>query len=573
MEVVQQSNVKIPNSVMVSGLSGTEADEELFDFLKQYGSIQRIIPVNTPGTDRGKQVIVEYVHGTAVQSLSSLLPHKVLSKTLTDVLYLIEALPAVYTPVVSKTATQTYLAELRDIAKQTGKDFATVLREELTSIGKAVDSDNTDTQAEHMEPDLPDTPDSHVPVAAVQVSSQPCGAPEQQIQPPGWSWSPPPVPSEKRATALSFADVSPPELQKVIVEHIVRTEDAATQMMHNSPRLRPFSGRCPRPSNEVDYETWRSNVELLLKDTRQPDLQKARRLLESLSSPAIDIVKHLTFESPPSVYLEILDSAYGTVEDGDDLFAKYLNTMQNHGEEPSTYLQRLQVMLNTTFRRGGVGAGDLDRQLLKQFIRGCWDNHLIAELQLEQKKQNPPTFAGLLLLLRTAEDKRASKASRMKQHLSASRPRVLSHYQGVAPCSLETYPPSLSVDHSTPEIQQIKKQIADLQSQLTRFTQKSSERAEKTQSLKLKAPNSTTVKPPLDSSRLHKIQAPDQVTNNSRNRPKAWYCFRCGEDGHIKPQCESGPNPSLVALKRRQLKERQLAWDTRKGITDCDTLN
>lgn len=94
-------------------------------------------------------------------------------------------------------------------------------------------------------------------------------------------------------------------MQKVIVEHILRNEDTAVQMQ-TALRLRLFSGRCPRPNNEVDYETWRSNVELLLKDTKQPDLSK---LLESLSSPAIDIVKHLAPDSLPNVYLEILDSA------------------------------------------------------------------------------------------------------------------------------------------------------------------------------------------------------------------------------------------------------------------------
>ena len=121
---------------------------------------------------------------------------------------------------------------------------------------------------------------------------------------------------------------------------------------------------------------------LLLKDTRQSDLHKSRKLLESLLSPAIDIVKHLTPETPPSVYLEILDSAFSTVEDGDDLFTKYLNMMQDSGEKPSSYLQRLQVMLNTTFRRGGVAASELDRQLLRQFVTGCWDNTLISELQI-----------------------------------------------------------------------------------------------------------------------------------------------------------------------------------------------
>lgn len=67
--------------------------------------------------------------------------------------------------------------------------------------------------------------------------------------------------------------------------------------VHTPLQLRPFSGRYPHPSNEVNYETWCANVELLLKDTKQTDLYKSHKLIESLSSPAIDIVKHLKPES------------------------------------------------------------------------------------------------------------------------------------------------------------------------------------------------------------------------------------------------------------------------------------
>ncbi|XP_013855936.1 modulator of apoptosis 1, partial [Austrofundulus limnaeus] len=363
-----------------------------------------------------------------MQSLLPSLPYRLNSKTKTDVTYHIRALANVYTPVASKTATQTYLSELKDIAKQTGKDFAAVLREELSLISETVDLDHSESQDEDAEQNLPDTPEQNAPENAAHVSLLPIMAPQQHVQ---HHWSSPSTPSkEKTQPALKLSDVNPSDIQKVIVEHIVRNEDSALQV-HTSLRLRPFSGRVPRPNSEVDYETWRSNVELLLKDMTQSDLYKSRKLLESLLSPAIDIVKHLTPDSPFSAYLEILDSAFGTVEDGDDLFAKYLNTMQDNGEKPSAYLQRLQVMLSTTLRRGGVIASDLDRHLLRQFVRGCWDNILIAELQLEQKKQNPPTFAELLLLLRTAEDKRSSKASRMKQHFNVSKPRVSSHYQGV----------------------------------------------------------------------------------------------------------------------------------------------
>lgn len=116
MEVVQTSGVKIPNSLLISGITDTEADEELYDFLKQYGSIQRKLPVDLPHSD-GPQIIVEYTYGTAVQSLSPLVPSKLISKAQPKVTYHIKALARVYTPAVSQSVTDVYLTELKEIAK------------------------------------------------------------------------------------------------------------------------------------------------------------------------------------------------------------------------------------------------------------------------------------------------------------------------------------------------------------------------------------------------------------------------------------------------------------------------
>lgn len=60
-----------PRDFVSGGLAGTEADEEPFDFPKEFCSIQRAIPVDSE-SESAKQVIVEYVYGTAIQSLSSL---------------------------------------------------------------------------------------------------------------------------------------------------------------------------------------------------------------------------------------------------------------------------------------------------------------------------------------------------------------------------------------------------------------------------------------------------------------------------------------------------------------------
>ena len=188
------------NSVIVSGIAGTETDEELYDYMKQYGSIQRVIPVDFAEPASGKQVVVEYVYGTAIQSLLPSLPYRLNSKTQTDVTYHIRALASIYTPVASKPATQTYLSELKDIAKQTGKDFAAVLREELSVISETVNLDHSETQDEDMEQNSPDTPEQHDPENAAQASPLPSKALEQHVQ---QHLSPPPTPSKEKDTACS----------------------------------------------------------------------------------------------------------------------------------------------------------------------------------------------------------------------------------------------------------------------------------------------------------------------------------------------------------------------------------
>lgn len=84
-----------------------------------------------------------------------------------------------------------------------------------------------------------------------------------------------------------------------------------------------FSGKITQPSNEADYDTWRSNVDLFLTDPPVSDLNRSCKILESLLPPAADIVKHLGPQALPSAYLELLDSAYDTVADGEECFASF----------------------------------------------------------------------------------------------------------------------------------------------------------------------------------------------------------------------------------------------------------
>ncbi|KAK7881963.1 hypothetical protein WMY93_028137 [Mugilogobius chulae] len=374
-----------------------------------------------------------------------MLPYRFVSedKSLT---YEISELSTVCATQVEQVTTNTYLRELENVAKLTGKDYAEVLKDVMSLLGHSVAELGSKLTEDAGEAMLDTSPSTGAP----PVVTPP--APEQSKALPDRS-------AQSRPTLPPTPDLNPPEIQRYVVEHIVKNEDSA--MLHfSAQRLRAFSGRLPRPQNENDYETWRSTVDLMLNDPSISDLQRSRRIFESLLPPAADLVKHLTLETPAAVYIHTLDSAYGTVQDGDELYAKFMDTFQNAGEKPSSYLQRLQAALTVAVKRGGVPPAEVDKRLLNQFCRGCWDNTLISELQLKQRKSTPPSFSDLLLLLRTEEDREAAKLLRMKQHLGPAKVKSQAQYAYSQP----------EEKSQTATLEQLTRQLADIQRQLTALT-------------------------------------------------------------------------------------------------------
>ncbi|XP_046722634.1 zinc finger CCHC domain-containing protein 12-like [Silurus meridionalis] len=308
---------------------------------------------------------------------------------------------------------------------------------------------------------------------------------------------------------------------------------------------------------ESDYDTWRSNVEFHLTDANLSARHIVRKIVESLSPPATNVVKHLGLNATPRDYISLLDSAYGVVDDGDELFAKFLNTNQNTGEKPSSYLQRLQLVLNKVISRGGIVASDLERQLIKQFCRGCWDNSLITNLQLEQKKHNPPSFSEFLLLLRTEEDRQAAKSSRMKQHLGLSKTKAQA-------CSLTTkdyvtndMDNAIAADAtSSASTHNLEKQLTQLQAQVASLKASLSGNSNQT------ATKKTRPKAKVSTEENTLCSGDLKLTK----KPRPGYCFKCGEDGHIASSCSNEPNYDLVEVKRNQFKQKQKAWENQNKL-------
>ncbi|KAG7453802.1 paraneoplastic antigen Ma3-like [Solea senegalensis] len=473
MDIFEERGIKIPNAVLIKEATKTETDDEVVDFLQQYGSILKFERIDDePDSVFHQSIVVEYNSTAAVVALRPLLPY-IYECDGDDVTYKILDLSTVCAHEVGRSQTKNYLSELQKVAKWTGQDFAVVLNGVMSLFGQSV------TQLDPTATDVETSLDDGKPPSAVIVNlSTPAllsaatfghslgpASSDQSTEPRTRAQPDPTAQHASRSSlpAMSHANLNPPEVQRYVVEHIVKNSDSA---MHPAQRLRTFSGRSPRTQTESDYDTWRSGVELLLQDPAVSDLQRSRRIFDSLLPPAADVIKHLKPDTPPTVYLQTLDSAYGTVQDGDELYAKFMDTFQDAGEKPSHYLQRLQVALNQAVKRGGVLNKDFDRHLLTQFCRGCWDNSLIIELQLKQRKHNPPSFAEFLLLLRTEEDRDAAKTIRMKQHLGSSRPRAATNMQ-------YAYTDSAGkgeIAALTNITQQLAPQLADIQKQLANLT-------------------------------------------------------------------------------------------------------
>lgn len=56
MEVIEQENVKVPNSLIVSGITNTERDNDLTEHLSRYGRIGRIVRIDSPESTYHKNV-------------------------------------------------------------------------------------------------------------------------------------------------------------------------------------------------------------------------------------------------------------------------------------------------------------------------------------------------------------------------------------------------------------------------------------------------------------------------------------------------------------------------------------
>ncbi|KAL1274974.1 hypothetical protein QQF64_027788 [Cirrhinus molitorella] len=265
-----------------------------------------------------------------MQSLHPLLPLNLESSSNPSTIFQVRALAAEYVPPASRTATETYLEQLKAIAKESGRPFHSVFQEEFKKLGEihSVDQPLTESvEAAHLQPKsspfISESPNVKVTDGQSSDPKNPTKGGIVYVSP-----SSPETTTDDNPVTTCFPSpiniVENPHVQRMVVEHVVKASEAMLSPQ-TSVRLRVFSGKSPRPPNEPDFDTWRASVDYLLNDPSISDLHRTRKILDSLLPPAADIVKHVRSPALPAVYLGLLESVYGSVEDGDELLAKFMS--------------------------------------------------------------------------------------------------------------------------------------------------------------------------------------------------------------------------------------------------------
>lgn len=243
MDVIEAENVKIPNSVLVDGLTGEAIDNEVIEYLGQHGPIGRIIKVTSSEARFKDTTIVEFKSGEPIQFLQSTLPCRWPTSN-PNITNHIQCLSDLYAADRGSTLTHIYLAELKGVAKLSGADFEKVLLEELTRIHESTKSQTAEPGMSKTDPGPQLTSD----ITSAEVLTNLTQTPVK------WSLThehdslslivgAEALPSPKKpALYLSSEQLTSPEVQKMVVEHVIRNTDVVSQY-HGV-----FLGKLPVPA-------------------------------------------------------------------------------------------------------------------------------------------------------------------------------------------------------------------------------------------------------------------------------------------------------------------------------------
>lgn len=198
----------------------------------------------------------------------------------------------------------------------------------------------------------------------------------------------------------------PAEILKCILDNVI--QPLVESIWYK--KLTLFSGRdIPGPGEET-FDSWLEHSNEIIDEWQVADTEKRRRLMESLRGPAADVVRILKTNNPAittAECLKALEQVFGSVESSRAAQVRFLNTYQNPGEKLSSYVIRLEPLLQKVVEKGAIDKDNVNQARLEQVIAGA--NHSGAirrQLWLTGAAERPaPNLFQLLVQIREEEAK------------------------------------------------------------------------------------------------------------------------------------------------------------------------
>lgn len=295
-------------------------------------------------------------------------------------------------------------------------------------------------------------------------------------------------------------------------------------------KLKPFSGKKTPANGELDYRHWR-RAAVRIKEDAEVTLTKRRKIiLESLTGKADDIIDFHKEHSLTDIF-EVLDANYKHMVDGDDLLADFYQMVQDEKAAASDFLSDLYVELVEVVKEDGATLGQMQRLLLKQFIRGCRDDDLILKLGFEKQISNPPDFPFIMSQVRREEARRTERKLRLKRGMTTRSQAAIVEKDG---------------------FEAMQQRLHNLEAMASRLEQKSAMGGNQAEVVQK---DSTDTKEEVHISQLQQrlAQVEDKL---SKVGHKYFFCYKCGMDYHVSSNCRNSPNKTLVKLKVEQRKSK-----------------
>ncbi|XP_027810313.2 paraneoplastic antigen-like protein 6B [Marmota flaviventris] len=180
-------------------------------------------------------------------------------------------------------------------------------------------------------------------------------------------------------------------------------------------RLGVFSGRDQPAPGEESFEAWLDHTTDMLHVWQGvSERERRRRLIEGLRGTALQLVHGLLAENPARTAqdcLAALIQVFGDNESQATIRVKCLTAQQRSGERLSTFVLRLEVLLQKAIEKGALARASADHVRLRQVLTRA---NLIEPLDEALRKLRmvgrSPTFLEMLGLVRESEAWEASLA-------------------------------------------------------------------------------------------------------------------------------------------------------------------